>query len=606
MSSARSTRVTSLGRALQFSAAAWRDAWLVLALSVAGPAVMFFGEHGPVTRDLGMGLIAGGGLWAALMFAPLTAGLYRVALNRFTGPESRRYPRGLAGLRVGLAEARMLGLAMLMFLLAVLFLAPAALVAAAVAFLFRSQGELTVLAALRYGAYCGLGVLALYPLVAMRVALGGAATVAEDQFRLFQTWPLTQKRLVAVALPLTAILLLYPVVLAAAAFANQVELGEFSLGPGRWPLADAVAGATLSGLFHGALMPTLVIGALTHLYLEWRPEAPRAAVRKPVLRVVADLVETGADAANDTGVESGDDFADDTGAEPEIVSPVRRSAAAFQIGADRIEWPDHRSVAFDTSGQAFGEPAPPTPVAAPAGVWPELEVLAMRFPRAAEHAPSVAGLAAEPPVFDGEAHEAPRSPIDPAVTALEHPMLLAPDTPWWSESHAPTQDEIAPPVAAPDAGAAELYVWRETGPVEGLKDLFWLSGVVPPDAVAESPAPEAPAPEAPSEAVIPSSPTAETLQRRPAALAAANADERPDASSAPPVAAVPPSQLEAPPPVEVIAYAPPRPFQAVSGAPRSQAPANDAGTSQMAEPLSTAPEAPAPRDPVGAAEGHEA
>lgn len=323
MSSARSTRVTSLGRALQFSAAAWRDAWLVLALSVAGPAVMFFGEHGPVNRDLGMALIAGGGLWSALMFAPLTAGLYRVALNLYAGPESRRYPRGLAGLRVGLAEARMLGLAMLMFLLAVLFLAPAALVAAAVAFVFRSQGELSVLAALRYGAYCGLGVLALYPLVAMRVALGGAATVAEDQLRLFQTWPLTQKRLLAVALPATAILALYPLALTAAAFANQAELGEFTLGPGRWPLADALAGAVLSGLFHGALMPTLVVGALTHLYLEWRPQAPRAATRKPVLRVVADLVETGTDGAEGSG--------DDAGAAPEVASPVRRSAAAFQI-----------------------------------------------------------------------------------------------------------------------------------------------------------------------------------------------------------------------------------------------------------------------------------
>ncbi len=597
MSSARSTRVTSLGRALQFSAAAWRDAWLVLALSVAGPAVMFFGEHGPVNRDLGMALIAGGGLWSALMFAPLTAGLYRVALNLYAGPESRRYPRGLAGLRVGLAEARMLGLAMLMFLLAVLFLAPAALVAAAVAFVFRSQGELSVLAALRYGAYCGLGVLALYPLVAMRVALGGAATVAEDQLRLFQTWPLTQKRLLAVALPATAILALYPLALTAAAFANQAELGEFTLGPGRWPLADALAGAVLSGLFHGALMPTLVVGALTHLYLEWRPQAPRAATRKPVLRVVADLVETGTDGAEGSG--------DDAGAAPEVASPVRRSAAAFQIGADRIAWPDHRSVAFDTSGQAFGDPAPPTPAPAPVGVWPELEVLAMRFPRAAEPAPPMAGPAAHPPVFDGEAHEGPRSPIDPAVTALEHPMLLAPDAPWLSGSHAPALHDAEPPAAAPEARPEELYVWRQADPAEGLKDLFWLSGVVPPDAPAGGLA-EAPAAAISSEDAPAPPPRVETRPVRPAAPAAANAEGSPDTSGASPVLAVPPSEIEAPPPLEVIAYAPPRPFQAVRDAPAPQTPANDAVTSEPAEPAPATPEQPPARGPVGAAEGHEA
>ena len=135
MSSARSARVTSLERALHFSLAAWRDSWFVLSLSVLGPAVMFFGEHGPVSRDLGMALIAGGAGWSGVMFAPLTAGLYRSALNRYSGPEARRYPQGLGGLRLGAAELRMVGLAILMFLLAVLFLAPAALVAAAVAFL---------------------------------------------------------------------------------------------------------------------------------------------------------------------------------------------------------------------------------------------------------------------------------------------------------------------------------------------------------------------------------------------------------------------------------------------------------------------------------------
>ena len=184
-------------------------------------------------------------------------------------------------------------------------------------------------------------------------------------------------------------------------------------------------------------------------------------------------------------------------------------------------------------------------------------------------------------------------------------MLLAPDAPWLSGSHAPALHDAEPPAAAPEARPEELYVWRQADPAEGLKDLFWLSGVVPPDAPAGGLA-EAPAAAISSEDAPAPPPRVETRPVRPAAPAAANAEASPDTSGASPVLAVPPSEIEAPPPLEVIAYAPPRPFQAVRDAPAPQTPANDAVTSEPAEPAPATPEQPPARGPVGAAEGHEA
>lgn len=614
MSSARSARVTSLERALHFSLAAWRDSWFVLSLSVLGPAVMFFGEHGPVSRDLGMALIAGGAGWSALMFAPLTAGLYRSALNRYSGPEARRYPQGLGGFRLGAAELRMVGLAILMFLLAVLFLAPAALVAAAVAFVFRSQGELSVLGALRYGAYCGLGVLALYPFVALRVALGGVATVAEDGIRLFQTWPMTQKRLVALGLPLVVILLLYPLALSAAALANLQETGDFALGASRWPVLDALGGAVLSGLFHGALMPALFAGALTHLYLKWRPDVPAVARRKPVLRVVADLVETGAgqgDAADAVAAANDGDAYGRPEDDRLVAGQTRRSAAAYQIGADRIQWPDHRSVAFDTSGQAFGEPAPPAPTPVPEGVWPEMEAMAQRYARSYEPVLGVAGPAGHPPVFDGEGHEHARSPIDPSVTSLEHPMLLAPERSWTVLEPAGGAHDGTPAAAVESGTAQQPETSPESGPdaerrldsapQKDLADLFWLSGVVPPEVMASS-GPEAAAAE--PEVAKPAVPEAAAALPGLPRPEAANADDLAEEAGRAPVLALAPSAQDAPPPVQVIAYLPPRPFHPVATGLDAAVAANDAAPPPVAPEVLT-PAVPPVRETLEAAEGQE-
>ena len=647
MSSARSVRVTSLERALHFSLAAWRDSWFVLSLSVIGPAVMFFGEHGPVSRDLGMALMAGGGLWSAAMFAPLTAGLYRSALNRYGNPEGRRYRHGVGGLRLGAGEVRMLGLAILMFLLAVLFLAPASMIAAALAFVFRSQGELSVLGALRYGAYCGLGVLALYPVVALRVALGGVASVAEDRIQLFQTWPMTHNRLLAVAAPLAAILLLYPVALWAAALANLQDLGTVTLGGGRWPLVDAAIGTVLSGLFHGALMPTLFAGVLTHLYLAWRPDVVAVARRKPVLRVVADLVETGHMPADerDAAMAANDrDDAADPADEGAVAARTRRSVAAYQIGTDRIDWPDHRSVAFDTSGQAFGEPATIVPTPAPAGVWPEIEVMAQRYAQRYEPASTMAGPAAHPPVFDGEGHEHARSPIDPAVTALEHPMLLAPDADWAVPDHSVRAGDDAKPQQIADLATGTATVEPDPDPAiartlvpalaptsvdhsaeavvtgdgrtdgEDLADMFWLSGVVPPDMMAVS-APETvfqppPAPGSVSGPVPVAEDTAAPVSAAPytapAAVLplAANAEDVAEAADLSRVMAMAPTLQDAPPPVQVIAFLPPRPFHRTGSDLTPAVAANDAAPPPR--PIETlTPALPPARDAIGTAEGQE-
>jgi hypothetical protein len=634
--------VTSLERALRFSLAAWRDSWLVLSLSVVGPAVMFFGEHGPVSRDLGMALIAGGGLWSMIIFAPLTAGLYRSALNRYGGPQGRTYPHGLAGLRLGAGEARMLGLAILMFLLAVLFLAPAALIAAVVSFVLRSQGDLSVLAALRYGAYCGLGVLALYPFVALRVALGGVATVAEDDIRLFQTWPMTQKRLLSVALPLLGIMLLYPLALGVTALVNLNEIGEMSLAVGRWPVVDATAGAALSGLFHGALMPALFAGTLSHLYLKWRPGVPAVARRKPILRVVADLVETGHEPAEE-GVPAV--AANDYGEDGAVAARTRWNVAAYQIGADRIDWPDHRSVAFDTSGQTFGEPGPAPPTPTPEGVWPELEVMAQRFSRSFEPVSSVTGSAAHHPVYDGEGHEPARSPIDPSMATLEHPMLLAPDAPWsspvpasgayeWATATGPVRldpeadparvevnsasgSSLTPGATPSDSGVAQIP--PDSGDSDALAELFWLSGVVPPEVMATADVDAAPLvlglsddrnanaglTDAPASHVEePRNLVTPVLPLQPEPQMAANAEDAAELTDPLHVMAIAPSAQDVPPPVEVIAYLPPRPFHPAAADLDAAVAANDAAPPP--EPTATlVPALSSVRDAIVTAEGHE-
>ena len=278
MSSTRSDRVGRLGGAFRLAVTAWRNVWLVLLAASIGPMVMFLGEHAPVSRDQAMQLMAGGGVWTVLMLVPVTGALYRSALSEFAAPAGRRFNLGLYGLQWGRPEWRLVGLMTLLFLLAVLFLVPAALVATTVAFLLRSQADMGMIAALRMGAFAGLAIVALFPVTAIRVSLGAAATVAEDSLRLFQTWPLTARRFWTVAGPLAVITSFYPIAMTAAAISNLQITGDFALGVSRWPVALALPGALVSGVFHGAVMPALYAGFLTRCYLDWRAPSLQAAV----------------------------------------------------------------------------------------------------------------------------------------------------------------------------------------------------------------------------------------------------------------------------------------------------------------------------------------
>ena len=278
MSSTRSDRVGRLGGAFRFAVTAWRGVWLILLAASIGPMVMFLGEHAPVSRDQAMELMLGGGVWTALMLVPVTGGLYRSALSELAAPAGRQFNLGAFGLQWGKTEWRLVGLMTLLFLLSVLFLVPAALVTTAVAFVLRSQADMSMVAALRIGAFAGLAIVALFPITAVRVSLGGAATVAEDSLRLFQTWPMTSRRFWTVAGPLAVITSLYPIAMTAAAIGNLQITGDFALGVSRWPVAIALTGAVLSGLFHGAVMPALYAGFLTRCYLDWRAPSVQGAV----------------------------------------------------------------------------------------------------------------------------------------------------------------------------------------------------------------------------------------------------------------------------------------------------------------------------------------
>ena len=548
-----SVRVAGLERALNFSATAWRDVWLVMSLSAAGPAAVFFGVFGPVSRDMSQMLLLGGAAWSAVFWAPQTAGLYRSALNQMSGRDERRHALGLAGLKWGMTEVRLIGLASLMFLLAVLLVIPAAAVLGAVTIALRTQTELGLQTCMRYGAYAALAVFAAYPLIWLRVSLGGPATVAEGRIRLFQTWPLTKGRLTAVAWRTVALMALTPLGAIAALALDPYLRIEPAIGQPYWPLSFAAGGAVAAGLFYGAFVPSMFAGLQTQLYLVWRPKVNGRARAKPVLRVVADVA--GGAEATDAAVESADvappappleiDMpalvaANELFAAPEDWERTRRQAAAFQIGADRIEWPEE-------GGLDGSEPMAPPMVAASSrdlatgsGGWTDFEWTVGPCPdEAVDGSSEAAAHAVEP--FDYEVHGSGSSVFGPEAASLEDPMLLSHGGP----EHWP--DPASEPVSDAGASSVDTYAWRYDNPFK-LRDLFWLSGAAP-QADEEWDAGHHPRAR---DAVV-----SEGVSNLPAPVAVA------------------PSAEEAPPPVQVLAFAPPRPFDMAWAELDPQRPAND-------------------------------
>ena len=549
MSSARSVRVAGLERALSFSATAWRDVWLVMSLSAAGPAAVFYGAFGPVSRDMSQMLLLGGAVWSAVFWAPQTAGLYRSALNQMTGRDERRHSLGLAGLKWSMTEVRLIGLACLMFLLAVLLVIPAAAVLGAVTLTLRTQTELGLQTCMRYGAYAALAVFVAYPLIWLRVSLGGPATVAEGRIRLFQTWPLTKRRLGAVAGRTLVLMALLPLGAVVALALDPLLRIEPAIGQPYWPLSYAAGGAVAAGLYYGAFVPSMFAGLQTQLYLSWRPKVNGRARAKPVLRVVADVADSSVDEADVAQSAPPMEIdmpalvaANELFAAPEDWERTRRQAASFQIGADRIEWPD------GDDADAESPMAPPLVAAsgrdldASQRAWTDFEWTVGPCPEEAVGAAEASSDHGVEP-FDYEVHGSTSSVFDGGAVSLEDPMLLSHNGPeHWGE-----------PTSGAEALAPDSYAWRYDNPYR-LRDLFWLSGAAPQadeEAVAGH-APHAQDPEPAADRSVP-----ETAHALPAPIAVA------------------PSAEEAPPPVQVLAFAAPRPFDMAWAELDPQRPAND-------------------------------
>jgi hypothetical protein len=522
-----------------------------MSLSAAGPAAVFYGAFGPVSRDVSQMLLLGGMAWSAVFWAPQTAGLYRSALNQMTGRDERRHALGLAGLKWGMTEVRLIGLASLMFLLGVLLVIPAAVVLGAVTVALRSQTELSLQTSMRFGAYAALAVFAAYPLIWLRVSLGGPATVAEGRIRLFQTWPLTKGRLSAVAGRTLVLLTLVPLGAIVALGLDPYLQITPTIGQPYWPLSYAAGGAVAAGLYYGAFMPSMFAGLQTQLYLSWRPKVNGRARAKPVLRVVADVADTVVESDDPVPSTAPLDIdmpalvaANELFAAPEDWERTRRQAASFQIGADRIEWPD------EEVADAEAPMSPPLVAASGrdldvgASSWPDFEWSLGPCPEETGGSASD-GAADSVEPLDYEVHGTPSSVFGSGSASLEDPLLLSHLGPeLWSDpaAEAPLVGETA---------ASDAYAWRDDNPFK-LRDLFWLSGAAPPA-------------DEQADAVHPSRVQEPTIER--------SSPEAPAAMPAP--VAVAPSMEEAPPPVQVLAFTAPRPYDMAWAELDPQRPAND-------------------------------
>ena len=512
---------------------------------------MFFGAFGPVSRDMSEMLLLGGTAWSAVFWAPQTAGLYRSALNQMSGRDERRHSLGLAGLKWSMTEVRLIGLASLMFLLAVLLVIPAAVVLGAVTVALRTQTELGLQTCMRFGAYAALAVFAAYPLIWLRVSLGGPATVAEGRIRLFQTWPMTKGRLSAVAGRTLVVLALLPLGAIVALALNPVLQIEPAIGQPYWPLSFAAGGAVAAGLYYGAFVPAMFAGLQTQLYLSWRPKVNGRARAKPVLRVVADVADPAvesADVAQSTPPLEIDMpalvAANELFAAPEDWERTRRQAASFQIGADRIEWPDSDETDADAPMAPPLVAASGRDLEAGQGGWTDFEWTVGPCPEDAVDATSEPSETAVEP-FDYEVHGSASTVFGSGGASLEDPMLLSHNgREHWAECADAPNSEAS-------TQSADAYAWRYDNPYK-LRDLFWLSGA---------------APQTDEELASEHLYRVKEPVTEPAVPQAA--------SNMPAPVAVAPSAEEAPPPVQVLAFAAPRPFDMAWAELDPQRPAND-------------------------------
>lgn len=271
----------AIGSACDLAASAWARLWGVQLIAAAGAALVFISLRGPMPPSAAHGLWQVGWAMTLASWAPLWAGLHRLALG---GAAAERIWPG--GLQFGPTELRFLGLGLAFALAAALTVLPL-IGLSALSFVFlRPLGAAPlgplgqVQASFIATAFLWAAVLVVAGRAAARFMLAPAATVSRKRLTVSEVWSLSRGRTGAIlaawataqapALAAFALLALVdPVERAAAASAS------------RWLLPDAVLGGALLGGVLAFVHAPLTSGALAALYRQRRAERARSAAVPP-------------------------------------------------------------------------------------------------------------------------------------------------------------------------------------------------------------------------------------------------------------------------------------------------------------------------------------
>jgi hypothetical protein len=261
MTKAGLTVGSSVSGAYAFASRAWGKTFAILFLAAAAQAAIFFAQHADIQHALALKIEAGGWLAALLTAPPAMGALYRVAVGGAALKDL-----GPGGLQWTKIEWSLIGVATLLFLSAVLFCIPATALAAVATVALRFGAGLGLQLAMQIGSFAFIAVMLAWVYTLLRLA--APASVAAREVKVFQTWPLTKGKalalamsLIAAAVPLTALIAGGQTVL------NGLETGDFVPWPtSRWPLEDAAGGGAALGLISGFLVPSVIAGLFGGAY----------------------------------------------------------------------------------------------------------------------------------------------------------------------------------------------------------------------------------------------------------------------------------------------------------------------------------------------------
>jgi hypothetical protein len=262
---------------------AWRRLWAIQAVSALGVALVFVALRGSLPMIDAGDAARLGAVLTLVAAAPLWGGLYRLA----AGPYGRG-GLGLAGLRFGSDELRLIGLALAFLAAAVLGWLPLVFLSALIFVVFHDAGQVMlgplggVQVSFLLVAAAWLAALALFVYACARLATAPAASVAERRLVVIEAWAAGRGR---VGRTLTAwVLAQGPALLVAAALGaiDSLHLAEMVVGAGlRWPLVDAWAAGLVLGATTAFLQVPMTVGALSRLWQAPAPEAfPASALRR--------------------------------------------------------------------------------------------------------------------------------------------------------------------------------------------------------------------------------------------------------------------------------------------------------------------------------------